>query len=344
VLRNSLPIALLVTLTLSACSTRQAVLETDFLTELASVRAEGDHGRALDIIDRIPDQHPQAEEVRAQREQVLGQIDRLQQQKVAEAERLSRSGRWQEAYAALDEASRQWRRSERLAAAYRELDQRQQLRYQQLQAELLLAEARSLQGSQATIQQLGTLTDRRAQTTARELGQRRETLSRELRLLGHIFAEQKDWPRTRDLLTAYAQLAGDSHRDPLLIEAERQLASAAHREERARVQRIRQQGDELIDRYKRSGAVTDLVAARDFLTRHNQSGALDEAATRLEVLSRQRFRDGLGKGDTLYTQGHYAAAEKAWQEVAPLYPDDQELASKRERVRRVLESLRSLSR
>ncbi|MFN3714893.1 MAG: hypothetical protein ACK4SX_14650 [Alcanivoracaceae bacterium] len=343
-LRNSLPIALLLILTLAGCTTRQAVLETDFAAELASVRAEGDHARALDIVDRIPNDHPQAEAVRAQRDQILKDIELVQQQRVAEAERLSRSGRWQEAYAVLDDASRQWRRSDLLATAYQELEQRQQLRYHQLQADLLLAEARTLQGTHTTVQQLATLTDRRAQATARDLGLRRDTLSRELRQLGHIFADQKDWQRTRDLLASAAQLAGDNERDPILIEAERQLASVAHRQERARAQRIRQQGDELIERYRRSESVADLVAARDFLARNNQGGTLDETATRLEGLSRERFRAGLAKGDTLYAGGDYAAAERAWSEVAPLYPGDPELAAKRERVKRVLDNLRSLAR
>jgi hypothetical protein len=344
VLRNSLALGLLLTITLTGCTSRQALMETDVVAELSSARAEGDHARALDIIDRTPISHPQADAVRAQRQLVMQDIERLQLQRVTEAERLSRSGRWQEAYAVLDDASRQWRRSDLLATAYRELDQRQQLRYHQLQADLLLAEARALQGTHATAQQLATLTDRRAQTTARELELRRDTLSRELRHLGHVFADQKDWLRTRDLLATAAQLTDGGERDPILIEAERQLASAAHRQERARAQRTRQQGDELIERYRRSESVADLVAARDFLARHNQGGTLDETATRLEGLSRERFRAGLAKGDTLYAGGDYAAAERAWSEVAPLYPDDPELAAKRERVKRVLENLRSLTR
>ena len=119
---------------------------------------------------------------------------------------------------------------------------------------------------------------------------------------------------------------------------------AAHRRDQAVSARTRQRADALIEAYRKSGTIDDLVAARDYLQKNNQDGTLDEVASSLEGLCRERFNQGIRKGDSFYAAGNYPQAEKIWLEVSPLYPGDSELSGKIDRVRRVLGNLQNLKR
>ena len=342
-LRNNTAAILLSALLVSGC-VRHTALDVDPTAEFNAARAAGDYARALDIVNRLPEQHPQYQTLSAQKPAVLHEIEQLQQRRIREADDLANSGRWREAFAVFEELDKSWRGSELVAKARRELEQRQQLRLQQLSADLMVSEARWIQTRTASIEQLDTLVESRARDMVRQVKDRQASLVREMTQLGHFFAERKDWARSRDLLDGARLLAGATEKDPKLVEAERHLASAASRQVRAASQRTRQRGDELIERYRKTKSIHDLIAARDYLQKNNRDGSLDEIATRLESLSRERFRAGLRQGDTLYASGNYAGAEKTWKEVAPLYPGDNELAGKMERVRKVLENLQSLGR
>ena len=122
------------------------------------------------------------------------------------------------------------------------------------------------------------------------------------------------------------------------------MAGAAQRREQAASARTRQRADALIEAYRKSDTIKDLVAARNYLQQNNRDGALDEVASGLESLCRQRFNEGIRKGDNFYASGNYPQAEKVWLEVSPLYPGDNELSGKLERVRRVLGNLQNLKR
>ena len=50
----------------------------------------------------------------------------------------------------------------------------------------------------------------------------------------------------------------------------------------------------------------------------------------------------MNTGEALYARGQYKEAYRIWKQVAPLYPNDEELNKKLERSRRVLTNLRSL--
>lgn len=341
-LRNSLAFPLLMLALLGGCVT--IPMDVDAEAELAAARKAGDHARALEIVERISPKHPQYDTLLMQRESVLKEVAQHQQQRIQEASNLASSGRWQEAFAVIDQLSREWRNSTLVAEARQELEQRQQLRFRQLAADVLVSESKWLLGREASTEQLNTLTQKEALDMARQLIARRANIAEQMSQLGHYFAEQKDWQRTRDLLDGARLLNRSAERDPQLVTAERQLANVANRQVRAAAQRTRQRADTLIEQYRKTESIKDLIAARDYLQSNNQDGSLDEGATRLESLSRERFRTGLKRGDSLYAAGDYAAAEKIWKEVAPLYPNDTELAGKLERVRRVLENLKTLGR
>lgn len=341
-LSNRISVLLLLTLTLTAC-VHHAPLDEDLVVQVKAARSEGDLKRALDLTGRASSEHPQFEDMQTLRAQVLKDIEKYQRERIREANALASSGRWQEAFALLANLDREWRRSELVEAARTELSARQNVRLQQLRADLLVAEARWLHSQQSQVEQLGTLEDNSARQLNQQLQQRRTQLVSELQQLSQHFAAAGDWQRTRDLLEGARQLSKQRERDPLLVEAEKRLATVVHRQERAATQRARQQGESLLERYRNSESIGDLVAARDFLQRHNRDGNLDDIGSRLESLSRDRLRQGLKLGDSRYATGDYAGAQRAWKEVVPLYPDDPELKGRLERVERVLNNLQRLA-
>ncbi len=342
-LRTSLAFPLLMLILLGGC-VGTIPMNVDAEAELAAARKAGDHARALQIVDRVSAKHPQYDALLMQRESVLKDIEQYQQQHIRDASNLASSGRWQEAFALIDQLSREWRDSALVTQAKQELEQRQQLRFRQLAADVLVSESKWLLGREANAEQLNTLTRKEAVEMARQLTDRRADVAGQMELLGKFFAEQNDWPRTRDLLDGARLLNRSDERDPQLLAAERHLASVANRQVRAAAQRTRQRADALIEQYRKTESIKDLIAARDYLQSNNQDGSLDEGAGRLESLSRERFRTGLKLGDSLYAAGDYVAAEKTWKEVAPLYPNDNQLAGKLERVSKVLQTLKTLGR
>ena len=334
---------LLLSLAQTGC-VRHAAPDEDLVSQVSAARAEGDLKRALDLTGRAADTHPQHGDMQRARTQILRDIETRQKQRIQEADALASSGRWQEAFALLETLQREWRQSELIASARHELENRQNNRLKQLQADLLVAEGNWLRSQHSQIGQLTTLADGGAQRLATQLAQRRSEVVASLNALGQHFGTLQDWSRTRDLLDLARQLSDSGQRDPLLAEAEQRLASAAHRQERAASQRARQQGESLLERYRTSRTIEDLVAARDYLQRHNRDGRLDDIASRLESLSRERFRQGLRQGDNRYASGDYAGARQAWREIAPLYPEDNDLGSRLDRVDRVLQNLQRLER
>jgi hypothetical protein len=275
---------------------------------------------------------------------VLKEIAQHQQQRIAEADSLARSGRWQEAFNLINDLDKRWRGNADIAAARQTLEQRRHQRLQQLRADLLSSEADWLLAHRGSINQLETLANRQAESLTNQIYHRQSDLADEMSQLGYFFAEQKDWQRTRSLLDGARKLRSSEEHDPLLTEAEKQLAGAAHRREQAASARAQQRADALVEAYRKSDAIDDLVAARNYLQKNNEDGSLDEMASNLESLCRERFNQGVRKGDRFYAAGDYPEAEKIWQEVLPLYPGNGELSGKIQRVQRVLGNLQNLKR
>ena len=85
-----------------------------------------------------------------------------------------------------------------------------------------------------------------------------------------------------------------------------------------------------------------MLAARHFLSQHQGNPVLAGHRERLEQWARRRFAEEMNTGEALYARGQYREAYRIWKQVAPLYPDNEELNKKLERSRRVLANLRSL--
>ncbi|MDF1630844.1 MAG: hypothetical protein P1U78_13685 [Alcanivoracaceae bacterium] len=336
-------VILLSVLLFSGC-TYQTLMESDLDNELDSARSNRDYVKALNIISKTPEEHPQYQLVQQQREAVLKEIVLHQQRRIAEADSLARSGRWQEAFSLINDLDKQWRGNEDIAAARQTLEQRRHQRLQQLRADLLSSEADWLLAHRGSVKQLEALANRQAESLANQVHHRQSDLADEMSQLGHFFAGQKDWRRTRALLDGARKLRNSEQHDPLLSEAEKQLAGAAHRREQAASARTQQRADALIEAYRKSDTINDLVAARDYLQKNNEDGSLDEMASNLESLCRERFNQGVRKGDRFYASGNYPEAEKIWREVLPLYPGNDALSGKIQRVQRVLGNLQNLKR
>ncbi|MCC1497514.1 hypothetical protein [Alcanivorax sp. 1008] len=336
-------VTLLSVLLFSGC-THQALMESDLNSELGSARSNAQYAKALSIIRKTPDEHPQYQLIQQQREAVLNEITLHLQGRIAEADRLTRSGRWQEAFSLISDLDKQWRGNEDITAARQTLEHRRHQRLQQLRADLLSSEADWLLAHRSSINQLETLANRQADNLASQIQHRQSDLADEMSQLGYFFAEQNDWRRTQVLLGGARKLRDSEEYDPLLTEAERQLAGAAHRREQAASARTQQRANALIEAYRKSDSINDLVTARDYLQKNNEDGSLDEIASDLESLCRERFDQGVRKGDRLYAAGNYPEAEKTWQEVLPLYPGDGDLSGKIQRVQRVLSNLQNLKR
>ena len=97
-----------------------------------------------------------------------------------------------------------------------------------------------------------------------------------------------------------------------------------------------------MSRYQRNGQLQSLLAARAFLNRHPGNPALASHRKQLEQWCRRRFAEEMNTGEALYARGQYREAYRIWKQVAPLYPDNEELNKKLERSKRVLTNLRSL--
>ena len=148
--------------------------------------------------------------------------------------------------------------------------------------------------------------------------------------------------RFYDLLRSAHQLAPQTKPSPVLAQAQQVLNNE---EQRARAKRnlaLQTEAEQRMSRYQRNGQLQSLLAARAFLNRHPGNPALASHRKRLEQWCRRRFAEEMNTGEALYARGQYREAYRIWKQVAPLYPDDEELNKKLERSRRVLANLRNL--
>jgi tetratricopeptide (TPR) repeat protein len=279
----------------------------------------------------------------ALREPLQRDISKFESAEIQRARQLAGAGRWHEAFEVLDAAKAQWRNSDTLDQAYQALEKRETLLFNRLRTELLVDEARWLHARLGTLEQLETLHRRDASEISDALQRRRVELVSTLTELGNAFAAEEDWLRTRDLLGAAQQLSGSDEVPAALVTARKQLSLEANRSRRAREEQVQNKAVTLLEAYEDSRSLSDLLAARDFISGNNQSGQLDQYASRLEAICQQRYQLGLQEGDALYAQGRYEDAFQAWENVARIYPGDAELEKKMERARKVLSNLKALS-
>ena len=159
--------------------------------------------------------------------------------------------------------------------------------------------------------------------------------------IGNTYADSGQWPQALETLETAQRLAPDDPAPEVLTQARRVLHSARDRARDARDRAHLEEGQALVEQYRASGRLEDLLAARAYLLQH-QGPRLDDLRDRVHSWSRRRFQRAMERGEALYAEGEYQAAHRLWREVAPLAPDNPELLKKLERSRKVLDNLRSL--
>lgn len=341
--RHATLVVLLTLLVASGCARLTLMTSEDIPAAVNSAREAGDFNKAWYYLEKIRDTHPQYEQVSALRSPLLQDIEAFEAREIQRARQLAGAGRWNEAFEALDKAQSQWRQGEAFAEAKVSLEKREALLFNRLRTELLTNEARWLAAQLETVEQLETLHLSKAGDISEAMQQRRNELVKALTELGMAFAQDEDWVRTRDLLGSAQLLSPGEPVPPQLATARQQLSVEANRHRRAREEQAQNRALQLLDTYESSGSLADLLTARDYISENNQSGQLDQYASRLEAICQQRFQLGLQEGDALYANGRYEDAFALWESIARIYPDDEELAKKMERARKVLSNLRALS-
>ncbi|KZZ23151.1 hypothetical protein A3754_03465, partial [Alcanivorax sp. HI0083] len=212
----------------------------------------------------------------------------------------------------------------------------------QLLAERRQAQAVAMLANDRLEQQLADFHAPHAKQERQKLAEERQQLIQDLTTLGEYFGEREQWMLARDLLRSAHQLAPQAKPSPVLAQAQQVLNNE---EQRARAKRnlaLQTQAEQLMSRYQRNGQLQSLLAARAFLNRHPGNPALASHRKRLEQWCRRRFAEEMNTGEALYARGQYREAYRIWKQVAPLYPDNEELNKKLERSQRVLSNLRSL--
>lgn len=335
-MRVALPLLLILTLT--ACQTLRP--PQDPVTTLDAALAAGDYGAAWQVMQRQGDDAPEALQarMRAAREAIV----RFERDSIRQARRLAGDGDWQQALGTLDQAIQQWPYGEPLPRARSELDQQQLASLVALRTELFADEAQWLHSQRAALDKLARYADPSARALSARLTRREAEVRDELVALGEWHAGQQNWRLARQALRAAASLDDQYTTHPALAQAESRLSNAHQRARENRSETLREEARTRLARYRNSQAVPDLVSARHYIREHRQRGHLEAEHETVERLCRERFVRDNAEGDARYARGDYAGAYQLWQDVAPLMPDDAELAKKLDRTRRVMDSLEQL--
>lgn len=342
-MKLTVPTILLSLCTLAGCARITLLTSTDLVTEVKQAQSEQNFNRAWYYLNNIRESNPQYDQVPALRKQLEQETALYEKDSIASARQLASAGRWPEAFAVLEQAIRNWKDSETLPAEEERLRDRETLLFNRLRTDLLIDEAHWLVSKQGTIRQLSTLNREDALDMRDYLEQRKQELVETLNFLGDAFAAQEDWVRTRDLFNASMQLSGESTPPDALVTARKHLARQANKSRLAHEQKVQERALQLLNRYDDSLSLKDLLAARDYISSNNSNGQLDQYASRLEAICKQRFNQGLSDGEAQYAQGNYEQAYDTWQGVSQIYPGDTELEKKLDRARKVLTNLKALS-
>lgn len=300
------------------------------------------YAKAIQVIDATPESHKQYPLLQEQYAGILQASEAFRQHLMQEAEAYGRRQEWANAFSLLDKS-----RSkvvdpyaiDELSASLAILEGRQ---LNDLLAERRAEQAQAMLESTQLSETLSKFRDSRAVAEKKRLDEERELLVADLNRLGEYFAEQQKWMQARDLLRYATQLAPDQPPSPQLAKAQQVLNNADQRARAKRNQAIQTEAEQLMARYQRNGTMESLLAARKFLDQHSNNPVLSKHRERLEQWSRRRFNEEMNTGEALYARGQYKEAYRIWKQLAPLYPNDEELNKKLERSRRVLSNLRSL--
>ncbi|MCG8393649.1 MAG: hypothetical protein MI745_11265 [Pseudomonadales bacterium] len=310
--------------------------------DVSEALVDNNYARAAAIIEDTSPKHEQYPLLQEQYKGVLQASETYRQHLIQEAEALGRQQRWADAFALLEshrDKVVEPSAIDELIASLAILEGRQ---LNQLMADRRSAQAEAMLDNPELANTLGQFHDARAKAELQRLQEERALLVQDLTRLGEYFADQQQWAPARDLLRHAYQLAPDQPPSPSLAKAQEILNNADKRARAKRNRALQTEAEQLMARYQRNGQLQSLLAARQFLDRHRDNPALADHRKRLEQWSRRRFAEEMNTGEALYARGQYREAYRIWKQVAPLYPNDEELNKKLERTQRVLDNLRSL--
>ena len=331
--------ALAAALLLSGCAGLSSF--SDPADRVGDALADQDYRRALAVIDEADEEHPRHALLMEQREGVLQASHEYRDQALDQARALAEREQWGDARQVLERARQRVVEPEPVATLMEQLDDRRETRLRALLNRGYLAEARALLSTENLDQALAPYQDPRPRHTRQRRAALRQELHGELLTIGNTYADSGQWPQALETLETAQRLAPDDPAPEVLTQARRVLHSARDRARDARDRAHLEEGQALVEQYRASGRLEDLLAARAYLLQH-QGPRLDDLRDRVHSWSRRRFQRAMERGEALYAEGEYQAAHRLWREVAPLAPDNPELLKKLERSRKVLDNLRSL--
>ncbi len=332
--------ALGIALLLSGCASFNPFLAPE--QRVSAALKDHQYRQALAIIDDTGEQHPQYALLQEQRKGVLQASREYRLQAQARAEELADREQWRQACDTLTDSRDRVVEPAPLEELLATLRNRHDRQLRDLLNRAYLAEARALLETDSVDDDLAPYTDRRARDARSWRAQRRELLYNGLLEQGQAYADQGQWQRALTSLETAQRLRPDSDMPDALQKARRTLHTARDQARDARDQARRREAEERVARYRQSGKLDDLLAARTFLLQHQNDGELTPLRRQVDVWARQRFQRALARGEALYAKGDYQGAYRLWKSVAPLDPENPELSQKLERGGKVLENLRSL--
>ncbi len=304
--------------------------------------AEDNYASAAAIIE---DTHPDHDQYALLQEQYPGIIlasDQYRQRLILEAEAMSRKQRWQQAHTLIEAHRDKVVDPSALDELLTALTSLEEYQFNQLLAERRRAQALALRESTGLTDKLSGFHLPRAKQERQQLANERFVVVEDLTRLGEYFAQRQQWLLARDLLSAAHRLAPDQPPSAQLAKAQQILNDASQRARARHNRGLLTEAEQLMARYQRNGQLESLLAARHFLKQHQNNPVLVDHRERLEQWARRRFSEEMNTGEALYARGQYREAYRIWKQVAPLYPDNEELNKKLERSRRVLANLRNL--
>jgi Flp pilus assembly protein TadD len=358
--RGLLPLLAVSIALLGGCAELGARLGVgDLDDDIDRLLAAEEYGRALDLIDAIPERDPKYQQYHYRRQQILDLAARYETDTFAEAAQLQIDGDWERALAVYRNGLDKYPDSILLQDGLRYLRDAQARRADEIARELMINRGQYLVEALPKQRKLSEVYPESRQ--ARRL---LESLEREALEVGAALGERGGAAlKAGDLELARRTLplAAELNSSPQ-IEARYQglkaLETAARTQQRTerqkaqvdkqreQVQARRQRTRELYAAYEQAELNQDLVQARDALREIVRiEGESSRAVALLDNLEERisvRVEDLNAQGGTAYSRGQFEDAVVFWERALELEPANEEVQSNLRRAERVLAKLKEL--
>ncbi|MGK0393694.1 MULTISPECIES: hypothetical protein [unclassified Alcanivorax] len=310
--------------------------------DVSAALEQHDYAKAAQIIEQTDPKHPQYAILQEQYAGVRLASQEYRLHVVQQAEELARKQQWDAAFTLLETNRDKVLDSSAIDELRNTLVPMEARQLNPLLAERRQAQAQALLSNKDLALHLADFHALAAKQERQALAEERELLIADLTTLGNYFADQEQWVQARNLLRYAHQLAPEAEPAPKLAQAQQVLNNEQRRARAKRNRALQAEAEQLMTRYQRNGQLQSLLSARAFLNQQKNNPALASHRKRLEQWCRRRFAEEINTGEALYAHGQYREAYRIWKQIAPLYPDNEELNKKLERSERVLNNLRDL--